>query len=256
MEKSFVIRKIAFLYNDEYSEVHTLGGIEQVFSDEEEALKALIRLERAAFEQVDLSTLEQFAGYVRDLVTVDQFNQYHQRRFGYEIIKINEHEMCERDTYLPKNLTDEDIFEIREISGIKFYDLAEFTGEPVFWGIWKRAPHFSNPGFVNYCDAPLFFNTVENAREVAMSRLQEIFSEILIKGQLAELSDNPAILQSFIENSQNLNYNPETMHLSTRYLSLEEAQVLNELLKDQVFEIKALELAEVESISHWVYEQM
>lgn len=258
MEKSFVIRKIAFLYNDEFLGVHTLGGVEQVFSNEEEAMKVLIQLERAAFERTDLSDLEQFSGCGRrgDL-TAEFFNQYYQRRFGEEIVKTNQYGLyCERGTYLPKNLTDEDVLDIREIGNIKFYDLAEFAGKPVFWGIWKKAPHFPNPGFLNYCDAPLFFNTVENAREVAMSKLRQIFSEILIKGPLAELSDNPAILQSLIENSQNLSYDPETMQLSTRYLSPEEAQVLNELLKDQVFEIKALELAEVESISHWVYEQM
>jgi hypothetical protein len=257
MEKSFVIRQIAYLYDDECLRFHTLGGVKQVFSNEEEAKKALIQLERAAFEKFDLSDLEQFSGCGRrGDMTANVFNQYFQKRFGKEIVKTSQYgAYCERGTYLPKNLKDEDILDIREIGKIKFYELAEFQGKPFFWGIWKHEQYFAKPGWVDYLDAPLFFNSIENALEVATQKLAQIFYLLVIHGNLEELSETPSILRSLIENSSCMNYDGEKKQLTIQYLPDREAQALNEMLRKKVFEIKKIELEEVESISHWVYEQ-
>lgn len=258
MDKTFVIRQIAYWYNDEYLHVRTLGGVKQVFSNEEEAIKELIRLEREAFTRIDLYDLEQFSdcGPKGDL-TAEIFNQYYQRRFGKEIVTSldNGHLYCERGTYLPKNLTDEDVMDIREIGKIKFHELAEFSGKPVYWGIWKKEQYFAEPGWVDDSDAPLFFNSVENAMEVALEQLRQMFYYLNINGELTELSDNPTVLQSIIDHSSALTYDQDQKQLKITLISGDEAKVLNELLKDKVFELKKLELEEVESIEHWIYEQ-
>lgn len=258
MNKTFVIRQIAYLYNDEYLSEHTMGGVKQVFSSEEEARKELIRLEREAFARFDLSSIEQFSGCSdrKDLVA-DRFDQYYQRRFGVEIVKTSQYgKYCESGTYLPKDLTDEDVMDIREIGEIKFYDLAEFPGKPIFWGIWKKEQYFAKPGWLDWLDAPLFFNSIENAAEVAIDKLTQMFYDLKIKGELPEISENPVILQSILDHSSGLTYDQEKRQLRIDYITDAEARTLNELLKEKVYEIKKLELEEVESIEHWMYERM
>ena len=76
------------------------------------------------------------------------------------------------------------------------------------------------------------------------------------KGGMSTLSETPMLLHSFVNNTSRVTYDDEKQCLTTGYLDKDEALALHELLKDKVFEIKTLSLAEVEEIDNVSYETM
>jgi len=129
MNKTYVIRKIAYHYSDDHLYVHTLGGIENTFSSEEEAKNEFLRLERAALESTDLGDTAQLSGCSNDFINeAKRFKSYYKRKFNEDIVKINEYGtiFCERGTTIPKGLSDEDILSIRQTLNMKYYELSEY----------------------------------------------------------------------------------------------------------------------------------
>ena len=58
-QKTYVVRKIAYLFNDEYYFSAGLGGISGVFHDEEEARQGYMALEVETIRQLDFGKTEQ-----------------------------------------------------------------------------------------------------------------------------------------------------------------------------------------------------
>ena len=259
MQKTYVIRKIAYHYSDEYLYVHTLGGIHEILHNEEEAMQLLAKLERDSWAQTSLGDIEPFSpccsGDVDKLVA---FRVYCQRKLGLDLVKVSEYGRlyCEYDTRLPTDLSDEIILDIRRISGVKFYDLSVYEGEPSFYGVWGTGQYGTPLGYVQYSEALYFHNTYVEALDWVKSQLSGILSHKEISGSLAELSNTPSFLRSLINSSERLMYDENKSVLTTRFLKDEEAVALQELLKEKVLEIKALDLGSVKDISHYQYEIM
>lgn len=255
MNKTFVIRKIAYHYSDDYLYVHTIGGIEAIFQDEAEARSAFMKLERAALENADLGDIDPLSGCSNEYTErALKFKRYSKRNFERDIVKVDEYGTVysERGTKLPRGLSDTMLLEIREILGLKFYELSQYVGEPFFYGIWEN----ESDKFLSYGNAPYFYNSFIDALKKLKSQLRNYFMNKTFVGAMDELSDNPAFLQSLINSSDKLSYNEQEQTLSSKYLSEDQAVALNELLKVKGFEIRSLPLAEVQDIDHWTYEEM
>lgn len=253
MSKTFVIRKIAYHYSDDHLYVHTIGGIENTFQSEDEAKTEFLRLEREALESCDLGDTAQLSGcdnnYLKGAI---EFKHYYKKKFGEDIVKVNEYGTvyCDRGTTIPKGLSDDDILYIRKILDLKFYELSSFEGSPVFYGIWLNETN----SFFEYCEVPYFFSTYAEA--LKMAKEYQNFNGKKLNGSLEELSTNPIFLKSLINSSDALDYDEEKMVLTIKYPSKDVLMALNELLKFKVFEIKEIPIALVENIEHWNYEQM
>lgn len=257
--KTYVIRKIAFHYSDEYLYVNTIGGIEQVFDNKEEAEAEWFRLEREAFEEQDLGDIEQFSPCSgKHSKEVKVFNEFIKSKTGQDIAVIeNDFVYCEMDTFLPEGLSDSDILHIREITGVKFYELAEFDGSPSFYGIWLKKPFVKNEGYLNYNGAPYFYNSREEAlTEVKRKNAEILGSTKKIDISIEDLTETPVLFQSFVESSKNIKYNFDEKCLEIGYLNDDELVTLNGLLKNPCFEIREISYDEVKDIDHWTYEEM
>jgi len=253
MNKTYVIRKIAYHYSDDHLYVHTIGGIENTFQSEDEAKTEFLRLEREALEGCDLGDTAQLSGcdnnYLKEAMA---FKRYYKQKFGEDVVKVNEYGtiFCERGTTIPKGLSDDDIIYIRKILDLKFYELSSFEGNPIFYGIWLNETN----SFQEYCGAPYFFSTYSEALKKAKENLN--FMTKTLKGTFEELSNNPIFLKSLVNSSDKIEYDENRKELITKYPSKDESIALNELLKEKVFEIKEIPISMVENIEHWTFEQM
>ncbi|MEM9919580.1 MAG: hypothetical protein AAF990_15890 [Bacteroidota bacterium] len=255
MKKTFVIRKIAYHYSDEYFYVHTMGGIENIYESEEAAKKELIRLEREELERLDLGDTEQLSGcshkFMKEAKT---FKYLFKQKFGKDLVKVDEYGniFCDRGTYLPKGLSDKDLMHIRDTLDLKFHELSEYEGDPHFYGIWLC----KQGAFHTFNGAPYFYNSFAEALKEAHEQLRHFLINQKWQGTLSSLSDQPIILRSLINSSDKISYDDENKELSTKYLSEKDGIALNELLREKVMEIKQIPLSEVEGIDHWTYTEM
>jgi len=179
------------------------------------------------------------------------FRDYYEQKFKTNIVKY-EHGIffCERGTTIPKGLSDKDILDIRKILGLKFYELSEFEGSPIFYGIWMNGAD----KFQGFSGVPYFFDTYEEALKKAEENPN--FTIRTLNGTLEELSNSPILLKSLINSAYGIEYDEEKKVLRTKHLSTYESIALNELLKVKMFEIKEIPMSTVENIEHWIYEEM
>jgi hypothetical protein len=257
-QKTYIIRKVAYHYSDEYLYVHTLGGIQHVYQSEAEAKQKLQALESKAFRVLDLGDIEQLSpcGYHNKFKQQrEALDQYLREILGESLFHKSGHDdslYMVLGTYLPNSLTDEQIMRIREISGIKFHELGEFEDEVIFYTIWiTRTQKFYSADAGRYGESIYFFNSYEEAIEGA----KELFSAFLwgksLEGTLEELTEQPSILMSLISQSNALRYDPKKASLEIAHgLRGEELISLNALLRQPIFEIRTIPLSEAEKIPH------
>ena len=257
MKNTYIIRKVAYHYSDEYLYVHTLGNIESTFENEEDAKRELIRLEREALEKIELNDVEQLSPcsntYHKEALA---FKHFYKQKIGEDIVKISEYgnAFCERDVRISKDLSDEDILTIRRMLNLKFYELTEYTSKPVFYGVWINRDN----KFLEYLGEPYFFNSYTEGIKEARKRLSYQLSESNSpKGTLSELSNHPVLLKGFINNVRGIEYNEEEKELNIKYgIKPDELIGLNELLKEKVFEIREIPISRIEHINQWHFEEM
>lgn len=255
MSKKFVIRKIAYHYSDDHWFFHTIGGIQGIFDSEEIARKEFLRLEREALESVDLGDTAQLSGcdntYLKEAL---EFKSYYRSTFGEDIVRQGAHGMlsCERGTYLPKGLRDEELLKVRKMLDLKFYELYAFENEPVFYGVWIK----KQGKFMEWFNAPYFYNTYAEALDNAHQSMSNTLSRSSFKGSLEELSESPVLLSSLVNTSNQIEYDVDQKELRTKFLQKGDAIALHELLKEKAFEIREIPLAEVQRIDPEIYERV
>lgn len=274
-QKIYVIRKIAYQYSDEFWFVNAPGGIEHVYYDEAEARQRLQELECPMFRDLDLGNIEQLS----PCGCSQQFRQqrealdrYLKETLGKSLFTYDDRYddlYMEMHIYLPQQVSDEQIMQIRAISGVKFYDLSVFEDEACFYAIWLPQNNaFYSTGNFGEGYAIYFFNTHEEALERAQSvrwglSMPGAEPPVELPGTLAELSEQPAILQSLIQQHDSLIYDEQqavlTFHCGPiRHLphDKDEFIMLNALLRQPFFEIRTISLAEAEQIPHTPFEVM
>lgn len=262
MEKKYVIRKSAFHYSDDHFYFHVHGiTVGDVFDDHSTAFKTLLELEKDAYTTIDLGQIEPFSDCSDnvDIQKMIRLKYYLEVELGLQnILTQNEHGRvyAKRDTYLPKDISTEQILKIRTLSGLKFYDLITFQGIPQFFGIWKKKPFYSEEGFLKVMDAICFYNSFIEAFNEAVRYSPYDLRSVEIVGSLEEITDMPIILRSLISSSTSINYDEDEEKLSLNGLSNTEWASLCTLLKEKPFEIKLLGMEDVKNIDHSNYEAM
>lgn len=263
-QKTYIIRKVAYHYSDEYLYVHTLGGIQDIYHDELQAKQKLQGLESQQFKALDLGDIEQLSpcGYPNTFKQQRELlDQYLQQILGKSLFHKNSYDgrlHMEMGTYLPNHFTDEQIMQIREITGIKFYELAVFEDEVVFYGIWiTQAKEFYRAEGGGYGESSYFFNSYEQAMAYIKESLPDFIWDKPLQGKLEDLTEQPSILMSLIDQSDSLKYDPKNAILEIDYrLQGEELISLNAILKQPIFEIRTISLSDAKKIPHAPFEVM
>lgn len=260
MANKYVIRKAAFHYSDDHLYFYTMGAIVgEVYSDLQEAHDNLMILEREEYLSTDLGEIEPFSGCSSG-VLVDRMAKlynYFEKELNLNFLTLkNGRIRADRGTFLPKNITNEQIERIRVLSGLKFYDLVKFKDEPQFYGIWGKSPFYSNEGFRETRGSIYFYNSYLEAYEQASKCCPYDLNETEIKGKLDDITDMPTILQSLIKSSYAITYDEVNESLSIKNMMDEEWASLCTLLKNKPFEIKLLNFEDVKNCEHWAYDSM
>jgi hypothetical protein len=125
MADKYVIRQASFQYDD-YLHFGAMGAIiSDIFSDYDEAHNHLLNLERDMYLSMDLSIIEPFSSQSSnyDIDKMANLKYYFDTELGLEILNVGEYGriFAESDSFLPANITNEQIEKIRDLSGLKFY---------------------------------------------------------------------------------------------------------------------------------------
>ncbi|NTV64689.1 MAG: hypothetical protein HGA65_14320 [Oscillochloris sp.] len=261
-QQVYVIRQVAYRYSDEFFYVHTLGGIHAVYTDYDAALRDLHALECAAFRHADFSTLEAFS-------PCGDGRSHHQRRAALDrylqeqcgtsfFIRDDGHLYADDDAYLPAGITDAQIMQIREITGVTFYELGAFESAVVFYGLWlTREGRFYQVDAGTLGAADYFFNTYDQALAAANTLLADALWGTVLHGTVEELSEQPALLRSLLAQHQTLTYDPALPGLTLRHLAHDGALLmLNALLRQPLFEVRTIPLDVARTFRHILFEVM
>ncbi len=261
MTTKYAIRKIAFHYSDDHYYFHTMGAIQgDIYTDYQEAHNALMDFEKQSYLETDLGDIEPFSGCSSGVIMdkMMQLKHYFEKELGLNFLKINDYGRisADRETYLPKDITNEQLDKIRYLSGLKFYELVQFSDEPLFFGIWEKSPFYNNEGFRETEGSIYFYNSYMEAYNEATKQCPYDLNDAEIRGRLEEISDMPIILQTLIKSSNAITYNEETEILTIGNMIDNEWASLCTLLKTKPFEIKLLSFDDVKDCEQWAYESM
>jgi len=255
MVKKYVIRQVAFRYSDDHFYSHEMGGIKgDIFTDYVEAHNTLMELERDSYLATDLGDIEPFSACSSD-VNMDKIIQlkiYVDQQLGQNILKIDNYGRisADRETYLTKNITNEQLSMIRFKSGLKFYELVEFADEPQFFGIWEKSPFHKSEGFRSDEGTIYFYNTyVEAYNEAIKYCSYSNLNDTKIKGKLEDITDMPMILKSLLKNSNDFNYDEVVEELTIKNTYTTEWGALSTLLRNKPFEIRLLTFDDVKGFN-------
>ena len=204
MANKYTIRKNAFHYSDEHWNFGSMGAIvSEIFDNYSEAHNRLMNLEREAYLSTDLATFSPFS-VSSDKVqigTLLNLKNYFEKELGLNYLKVGKHGgiYAERESFLPDSVTVEQLECIRDLSGLKFYVLIEFTDNPIFYGIWQKKPFFEIEGFGDVEKAPkYFYNSYLEAFNIALHSYYLGLNSTEIQGKLADISDMPIDRKSVV----------------------------------------------------------
>ncbi len=252
----YIIRQVAYQYNDEYLYVHCSGGVYAEYDNEEEANKALEALKIRTLRETNLGDTEYLspcACYDRHKEAAKQVKEYLTQKGFPNFVEENQGRYYTdyENGYLPSSLSDEEILHIGDVLGLRFYELAKLEDDENFYALWD----FRNQEHKNYIDAYYFFNSEEEAIKHLGEELPYQFNNKKFEGTLEELSETPIVLNTLIESTEELSYEGNILNVKGQ-LSAENSIALHELLKEKFYEVKPFNLSEAREIEHWQYEQM
>lgn len=254
----YYIRQVGYLYDDSHMElVEGFGGLVNGFDDYGDAEKAIKKLTCEKMRGLNFFQYSPIAFVDKD--RQEEMNKalaiFLRDELGNDDIINNDLVIVNYRYSLPLDLTEEQAWEVRGITDLKFYELiiAE-EKEPTFWtikiGKWNTKIDGCTVGvggndestnkFI-YKEIPMFFNSRDDAYENIKENIyQAIYGieEAKINGTLEDLSDTPLILKSFIEQEEQLNYNEMDKCIENiNRVRAEKLVILNSLLKDKLVEV-------------------
>jgi len=262
MSKIYVLRQIAFFFNDEFHSPGEQGGIAAHFTDKDEAQAALNQMSIDRLRKERLGSLKYFNyGYEAEL---QELVPYLDSILDKPLLAFSENSMsyyAPYDAILPEHLTDEQVIKIIEIMKIEFYQIVEFDAEDaMFYAIWiPRINEFVyRRGWVDatrtHEKATYFYNSRQDALD-NLGRHAYIFQKFALEGTFEELSDTPELLDSFVQDKEAFIILKDKIRFHYN-MSSEDIIGLNALLKEPLFEIRPLSVEEAAKIPHDPFEAM
>lgn len=199
----YIIRKRAYQFNDGWYEFQREGEIEFESENYEEAYQLWRAKEIAAFREMMFFRMEELVvgDHTGATHAKAALGEYLQTTFGYDAENIYEYMEA------PSDATDDQIWEIRRITGISCYHLLSFEEAPHFYllEIKGAATYHGRNEIVNWDDDPIFFNSPEEA----MRHLGRYLMHFTLDGSPEELSDMPDVLRQIIQSDNIFGYREE-----------------------------------------------
>lgn len=243
MASIYIIQGFHWGYNDEV--YYPCGRyIKSTFDNKEDAEKAQLALEREHWQHIDLGETTEF--FDSDQTLVDKVNAFVTEKCGKPLFIDDAY----RDIYIPKDLTDDDFKQFLTVAGLGAYQLTKFETDQTFYALWMP----NNQGYLKiydeYSEALIYESSIDLLKTEAAETLEYHWDdeEINLTGKLSELSNSPVILQTLIEKSQALTYNPDKKMLTIHTENVNDLFAINELLKTPLFEIKSLNVEEIQAL--------
>jgi hypothetical protein len=246
----YIIRGYYWGYNDET--FYPCGTfIKSRYYSEEDARKAKLQLEREHWEYTDLGETNQF--FDTDEQLINKINEFTQEKLGKILFTSDDR----RNVFIPRNLNDNDYEKFLEISNLEAYKLTKFDDEPRFMAIWfpKNGSYLLE---YDECSTALVY-------EATIAELQNKFNHLMeydieeylpsLKGALGELSESPSLLKSIIEKSKGIRYNEKKNSIDVKHANANDLFALNEVLNEQIFEIRTLSIDEIMKIEEELGEE-
>jgi hypothetical protein len=265
MKKTYIIRKIAYGYDDQSFHNVQLGCIAgDVYLDYEQAYQTLLQFEKDEYlsqrmiinHYYPFSRLESHEP-TKNMLQLKHFLESSLHLDAFQVAEDGQL-IAQQDLLFPENLSLEQVHHIRTLSGLKFYEIVVLDHhKPLFYGIWQRKPFWEYTGFKmvseGEVESVIFYATYEEALTAATNDISKIYG-LTIKKSLEVLSDMPIILKSLIDHSKNMDYNETTNVLSIRRITPNEWVQFCALLKKKPFEVKPMPFEIAKSAEHWVFE--
>jgi hypothetical protein len=241
-----VIRMMQFGYDDEC--VYVSGSsIFNVYSDLEEAESAYKKLEIEYIRKLDL--YDQSSLWDANENFLKEANDFVKAKTGEFFFKGDRPESGD---LLPKKMRDEDVLEFGRLADVLGYQLVSYENEPVFYTAWIHDKH--DPDWLKEHDEVsstlLYFESHEELIESIGEWAEQRLYDEKIKGSLEQLSDNPVLLASLLENAKGMNFVVKDGKSYVKFKSVTGSDIcaLNELLKKPLFEIRQIKIDQVLAI--------
>ena len=239
---SYVIREKYFGYNDET--FYVAGNrIANVFDNKQQAELAYKKLEIDGARDFALHEVESL--FDADEALLQQLDDFVYSRCGEHICEAGDIS----DDVLPVSLSDDDTFEFIQLAGMQKFQLVEFENQVKFYGLWsvKKQRWVEEH---DECFAGLIYS---ESLDAFKSKVEHIFADydysaIELKGSLEELSAQPILLQAMISAQSGLSYDEAKQTLVIDAWQDEALYAVNSLLKQPLFEIKEINLEEIQKI--------
>ncbi len=274
--KKYFIRERSFGYNDEYSfTVGGIGNLKDQFDDRAAAMKELRKLTRQALAGTNPEDFETISYCnVGNNEPSKRLHEYIFDNFGVPFLVPNDYNdqlSPNRDYSLPQDLTEDQAMEIREISGIKHFDLVEVDEKGhLFYGVklgsmTKESGEWISLGVGKYSNetgyvsgvVSAYFNSEEDALNSLNSHgiVRSLNEGTGLKGSYEELSPMPQVLKSFVENQRSVQYDEDLKEIDISYIKTKDLVTLNGLLKEKIFTIEPFPMSLVAQIGNgWFLE--
>jgi len=244
MSKSYVIRAAYFGYNDE---VFYVSGqtINSVHIDKDQAKAKLNKLVVEHARQADLAEVASI---------FDASDDYIKELDDFVFLKCDKHitsgSYIDGGTYLPREMSGEDVFEFSKLSRMKAFDLVEFEDNPLFKAIWGcKAEEYQM--FSDECMCGVIFAGSDEELKENLEEFAEDESWDKIKGSIDELTDKPALLNSLIESNKEITFDSNKSLLKIKSYFPSALLAVNELLSKPLFEIRELTAAQIEEFESY-----
>lgn len=265
--KKYIIRQIDFGYDDEQYFTLNEGSfnIAAQYDSLEDAEAAYWELEKKALQG---RSIWDYPGISpcgkQDRVVLEQLHAYFKEEFGkLFLVKEDWSELLQPSAAcsIPYMLSVKQAKKIQELSNIKHYQIISLKKEdPHFYGIYITGHHGTTAGWLKFAvyfsgeqgygegQVPLVFQS----KEAVLRNPPRLYTTINflkqhpIKGSMEALSDAPAVLASFINAHQQMEYHADRQEIVFNYVSNHDFMKLNQLLKQPILEVKPLPEEEVE----------
>lgn len=247
MSYVYVIREQEFPYSDEYyiSNEAVVGSISDSYESNEEAEQICRQMVVQAWRNGDMGNYDVFCGCGDDEISekIDAF-----------LSQIGQDRQDSGTTDdLVAQLTDEQVFELAQISQILHYVVLEVSQSADYYALWipAKKAYFRQ----GYTEATL----LELSIEALQDKMRDYWSSYWLINILDryyqnlkfdELSDQPDLLRQVLAQSHCIRYHESggRFSVSDDGFELSEVLAVSELLKQPILELKKLDLEQAQKV--------
>lgn len=251
----YVIRENRFFYDDSY-DAYEGSKIACYFTDRAEAEAAYKRLEIEATRYIILWNQETLwnaqAAFEPELKFLKELDAFVFSCCGQRLIEDGRVKI-----ELPEEMQDDDIFEFVQRAGIQKYDILAFEDAAIFYGIWL---HHQQTWLKRNQETGLYL-MYDLSEDKLFEKIQDgsfiTFSEydFVYEGVIEDMTDSPILFKKLLSELYWTKYDDTEKKLKISGYDIHDIKMLNPLLKQPIFEVKTLSLAEVLAIEKEIAEK-